>query len=319
MKKVVYVLLILTTLSCKKENIDPEILEGLLKGQVITVDGVDRGFHLYKPPNPFNAPVVLLFHGHGGNKDDLLGLSGKRAPYKKWLEIAYQENIILIVPDGLKGSDNLRGWNDCRNDAASNPTVDDVQFVRSVLDYVKALYFTNDAKVYAMGTSNGGHFVIRLAYEIPDRITAFAAIVASNPVNSKCTNTTTPVSALFMNGTEDPILPYNGGEMASNRGVVYSTDIATAYWYNRNGTDTNPIVTNFQDSNTDDKCTATRYLYPNGQNGTEVALYRINNGGHAEPSKEERYRAFYLLAVGNQNSDIEMADEVWSFFKTKSK
>ena len=44
------------------------------------------------------------------------------------------------------------------------------------------------------------------------------------------------------------------------------------------------------------------------------AVYRIDGGGHNEPSIEERYRALFLRVVGEQNHDIEMADEVWAFF-----
>jgi polyhydroxybutyrate depolymerase len=44
-----------------------------------------------------------------------------------------------------------------------------------------------------------------------------------------------------------------------------------------------------------------------------VALYRIIGGGHTEPSVEHRYRRLFRAVVGEQNHDIEMADEVWSF------
>ena len=79
--------------------------------------------------------------------------------------------------------------------------------------------------MYALGTSNGG------AYGPYDwrriylkKLTAFGAIVAANPVNSNCQNSKVPISALYMNGTADPILPYDGGQMASNRGEVFSAE-----------------------------------------------------------------------------------------------
>lgn len=306
-------------LSCSKKETSPEIEKGLLKNQIITSNGVDRNYHIYVPSNPLNAPVVLLFHGNGSNYDDMLGFTGVKAPYKVWLDIALQENIIVLVPNGALGSTDSRGWNDCRNDALTNPTLNDIQFTLDLLDFVKAKYNSNNAKTFAVGTSNGGHFAIRLAQEIPEKITAFASIVAANAVNSKCSNSTTRVSALFMNGTDDPILPYNGGQMASNRGEVFSTENTVSYWVQRNATNTTPEITNFPNINTADGSTTTRYLYKNGSNGTEVVLYKVNNGGHTEPSVVERYSSLYLLAVGKQNGDIEMANEVWNFFKSKSK
>lgn len=313
-------ILFLLLLGCNKnDDSSPDLEKGLLKNQSISIAGADRNYHMFIPNNPTNAPVVFLFHGNGGSSDDMLGLTNIKAPYKIWLNIASQENLILVVPNGTVGSSGSRGWNDCRNDAATNPTSNDVLFINTLLDFVKAKYNSNNSKVYTVGTSNGGHFSIRLAQEIPNRITAFASIVASNSVNSQCTSSTIKVSALFMNGTDDPILPYNGGQMASNRGEVFSTENTITYWVQRNGTITTPEVSNLTDMNTNDGSTVTKSLYKNGGNGTEVVLYKINNGGHTEPSIAERYSSIFLLAVGKQNGDIEMANEVWNFFKTKSK
>lgn len=310
-------LLLLFTMSCNNDGISPEIEKGLLKNQVITIEGLDRNYHLYVPDKPLNAPVVFLFHGNGGSYDDMLGLTGVKAPYKVWLEIANQENLIIIVPNGTLSSLNTRGWNDCRNDAPRTPTVNDVQFIVNLLDFIKEKYNSNDSKVFAVGTSNGGHFAIRLAQEIPYRITAFASVVASNAANSECSDATTKVSALFMNGTDDPFLPYNGGN--TENGEVISTENTVYYWVQRNATDTTPVITNFPDINTNDNSTISRYLYKNGGNGTEVVLYKGNNGGHTEPSMSERYSSIWLSIVGNQNGDIEMANEVWNFFKTKTR
>jgi polyhydroxybutyrate depolymerase len=310
-------LIILFTLSCNKDEISPEIEKGLLKNQVIAIGGVDRNYHLYVPNNPLNAPVVFLFHGNGGSYDDMLGLTGVKAPYKVWLDIANQEDLIIVVPNGTLSSLNTRGWNDCRNDAPRTPTFNDVEFIVNLLDFIKEKYNSNDAKVFAVGTSNGGHFANRLAQEIPDRITAFASVVASNAANSECSDATTNVSALFMNGTDDPILPYIGG--STENGEVISTEITVSYWVTRNATDTTPVITNFPDINANDSSTITRYLYKNGGNGTEVVLFKVNNGGHTEPSISERYSSIWLSIVGNQNGDIEMANEVWDFFKTKTR
>jgi polyhydroxybutyrate depolymerase len=319
MKKITtyFLLLILLTLSCNNDEISPKIEKGLLKNQVIAIGGVDRYYHLYIPNNPLNAPVVFLFHGNGGSYDELLGLTGVKAPYKVWLDIANQENLIIVVPNGTLGSLNTRGWNDCRNDAPRTPTVNDVQLIMNLLDFVKEKYNSNNSKVFAVGTSNGGHFAIRLAQEIPDKITAFASIVASNAANSECSDATTKVSALFMNGTDDPFLLYNGGSV--DNGEIISTESTVSYWVQRNATDLTPVITNFPDLNTNDGSTITKYLYENGGNGTEVVLYKVNGGGHSEPSICERYCSIWLSIVGNQNGDIEMANEVWNFFKTKTK
>lgn len=322
MKKAFLYVLFFLFFSCekKKDQTNNPILEkGLIKNQTINIAGLDRNYHIYIPENYTNAPVVMLFHGNGGSYDDMLGFTGVKAPYKIWLDIAQQENLIIVVPNGTLGASNSRGWNDCRADAPTNPTVNDVLFTTTLLDFVIGKYQANSSKVYALGTSNGGHFCIRLAQEIPNKITAFGAVVAANAKNSQCTNSAIKVSALFMNGTADPILPYNGGQMASNRGEVLSADNTINYWVTRNQTSTTPDITNFVDINTTDNCTIQKSLYKNGGNNTEVALYKVTNGGHSEPSIAQRYSPTFLLTVGNQNGDIEMVNEIWNFFKNKVK
>jgi len=318
MKLSILFILLFLILGCDQNDnsIDLSELEnGLIENQTINVSGMNRNYHLYIPQNYNNAPIVLLFHGNKSSYDLILGLGALReimAPYKVWIDIAEQENIILAIPDGID-----MGWNDCRNDASGNPNSDDVLFTTTLLDFIRNKYQADVSKVYAVGTSNGGQMAMRLAQEIPTKLKAFAAIVAANPKNSQCTSSTLPISALFMNGTADEILPYEGGFMEDDRGEVFSSEETISYWVDRNGTDTTPIETNFVNINSFDDCTIKKYLYTNGTSNTEVAFYEVDNGGHAEPSIAQRYSNLFLIALGNQNSDIEMANEVWNFFKNK--
>lgn len=319
MRYLISLLLATVIMGCNKDQVSPEIEKGLFRAQALITNGISRNYHIHIPNNPENAPVIFLFHGGGSDYDDMLGFTGVKAPYKVWLDIALEENLIIVVPNGTLGSNNVRGWNDCRTDAPTNPSSNDVKFIVDLLDFVETEYRSNPKKVFALGTSNGGHFSMRLAQEIPDRLTAFASVVASMPVNSSCVTSTAKVSALFMNGTDDPLNPYNGGSIAFNRGEVFSTENSVAYWVERNETDTTPEIVNPPDVNTSDGSTVSASIYRNGGDNTEVALYQINNGGHTEPSIVERYSSLFLLTVGSQNGDIEMANEIWSFFEDKTK
>ena len=314
-----YWALISLTVGCDKgEDVDPLPGEqGWHKNQTIPISGTSRNYHLYLPQDTSNAPMVILLHGNRSSNDELLGFTNVKAPYKIWEEIAAQENIILIVPNGTNGSSGHRGWNDCRNDASGNPDANDVLFIDNLIDFVLNEHQADASKVFAMGTSNGGHMAMRLAQEIPEKLSAFASIVASNPVNSQCTNATSPISALFMNGTEDPINPYEGGEMSGNRGEVLSGQATIDYWVNRNQTESTPTVTDLANTDTGDNSTVKKHLYSNGSNNTEVVFYEVIGGGHTEPSISERYGNLFKAVVGEQNGDIEMANEVWDFFKTK--
>ena len=306
--------------SCQdKMGVDETLPTGLLKDQSFLSNGLEREYHLYVPSDYIDRPLVILLHGNRSSHDDIIGERSITSPHKVWLALAEENKFIVLIPNGTLGSTNNRGWNDCRTDSEGNPDVDDVGFIEELLSSIKEDYAYNSDKVYVAGTSNGGHMAYRLAVEIPDKIAAFGAIASSIAANSACIETTTPVSALFMNGTDDGILPYNGGEMSSSRGTVLSTQESIDYWVERNQTSKTPSVTAIMDLDLEDGSTALKHLYSNGDENTEVALYEIVGGGHTEPSILERFRAGFLLLVGNQNGDLEMAEEVWAFFQDKSR
>lgn len=299
-------------ISCGTVRLSKEHRSTLQTNQHINIHGITRTYHLYNPSQTVNTPIVFLFHGNGGSADGIAGLTKVKAPYLPWFDIAKKEGLILVIPDGMIGSKNSKGWNDCRNDAPRITATDDVGFINILLDTLQKTLRYNDRKVFMVGTSNGGHFVMRLAQEIPHRITAFASIVAAGPANSKCTTSTIPISALFMNGTADPLVPYAGG--ITENGSVISTDSSIAYWVKRNGTQTIPTITYFPSNGSSNVIS---YHYQNGIHDTEVMLYKIEDGGHIEPSQRERYSFLWTSFAGTQNGDIESAEEIWKFFKMK--
>ncbi len=313
------IIMMLLLTSCKKEGIPASIEKGLLLNQTINAGGRERAYHLFVPEVNDNAPLVVLLHGNSGSHDQVLGLDGNESPSKVWLTLAEENNFMVLVPNGTIGPSGKRGWNDCRVDAKGQTDADDVLFIKTLLELLKTDYSYNGNKVYVSGISNGGFMTSRLVMEIPEKIAAFAAVISSMPVNTACPEATIPISALFMNGTDDPIVPYNGGEMAAERGLIFSTVESIDYWRQRNGIVGQPEEKIFPDNEKNDDCSVLRYYYKNGTNNTEVALYTIMNGGHAEPSMQERYGNIFLQIVGNQNADIEMAKEIWGFFEDKSK
>jgi len=309
--------------ACKEDpflsEAEPELEAEFLKNQTIRIDGIDRAYHIYLPRTRENKPVVMLLHGHGGSFDQSIGEEYSKNPQRLWIDVAEENEIILIIPNGALGSEDTRGWNDCREDAFANPETDDVKFLSELLDKISSEYLHDTKRVYICGISNGASMAIRLAQEIPNKITAFASVITTMAVNSECADSDIPVSAIFMNGTADPIAPYDGGTIVGGWGEVTSTSESLAYWISRNGTSTVPVIETLADVDTNDDSHVKKYTYDNGANNTEVVLYEIVGGGHTEPSLVERYAELYLALVGRQNGDIEMADAVWDFFRKKSK
>jgi len=156
----------------------------------------------------------------------------------------------------------------------------------------------------------------RLAMELSHRIAAAGVVIAGFPAQNECSGPVNPISILIMNGTADPICPWEGGQYSpEDRGTVLSAYESVNFWVRHNQCDSIPEYYNFPDLTTDDNSTVTLEKYGNGVEGIEVYLYRIDGGGHAPPSIIEHYADWSLTIVGNQNHDIEMAREVWAFFK----
>jgi len=289
----------------------------------IVVDGVARRYAIYIPKELGNTARPLVFELHGGGVyiEDMTGESGRKTPYKLWMNLADSEKFIVVYPEGLNGAYGKPTWHDCRSNASVYSSADDVHFISTLIDRISAAHTIDPARVYASGTSNGGLMALRLAVELSDKIAAVAATAAAMPDQSDCNPPLNPISVLFMNGTDDNHLPYNGGMLSNppspEHGTVYSTEESVRLWTTSDRTDTTPSIVTFPDLDPDDGSTVTRYTYANGVEDTEVVLYKVIGGGHSAPSIRERYSALYELYFNKQNHDIEMTTEVWRFFKDK--
>ena len=256
--------------------------------------------------------IIVLLHGNGGSAEELLGIGGvPAAPYGQWLEIGRREQLVLLAPDGAPGSNGRRGWNDCRSDAATNPATADTDFLMSLIAAQRQRYPGTRIPAFVVGTSNGGNMALRLAIERPQQLGGVAAIVAAMPAKSECPPPTRPINVLFMNGTADPVLPYQGGAVGAGpsfRGTVLSTAQSVDLWRGLNGSRDRPQHFKLPDLDRNDGSRVDRYLW-SGQSRAEVILYRVNGGGHTAPSRAAR-----IAAPALQNGDIESADVIWNHF-----
>ncbi|MEO6719559.1 MAG: alpha/beta hydrolase fold domain-containing protein [Ferruginibacter sp.] len=188
----------------------------------VSVDGISRTFHFNEPDAKMeNASLVFVLHGSGGD-----GLGAAKGTAK--LEaISQKENILLIYPDGYK-----RYWNECRKAATSAANIENIDentFFSLMIDYFTKKYHADPQHVFVVGTSGGGHMAYKLALTMPEKIKAITAIIANLPdsANMDCTTANVPVSVMIINGTNDQVNPYNGGEVkitGAYLGTVRSTE-----------------------------------------------------------------------------------------------
>jgi polyhydroxybutyrate depolymerase len=259
-------------------------------------------------------PLVIVLHGGQQTLDKAI-----RQTPARWMQLADRDKFIVVYPAGRE-----ENWNDCRGDQTLTDA-DDVGFINALIDEVSRDYAIDPERIYASGASNGGMMCYRLARELSHRIAAIGALIANNPaVDTACSAPVNPVSVLIMNGTADPLMKWDGGCIENGRGecqtangTVVSTPDTVAFWKTFLHTDAEASIENFPNRNRRDDCTVTRETYSNGDNGTELVLYKINNGGHTYPTIRWKVSALVRsrLGIGNQDGDIEGVDYIWDFFK----
>ena len=251
---------------------------------------------------------MMVFHGGGGEGTGVSRLT-------KFNQLADKENFIVVYPDGVE-----KHWNDGREDVqakAFQEKVDDDAFVNAMIDAIPKEYKIDAKRVYSTGISNGGFFSNFLAVNLSNRIAAIAPVVGgiADPFY-KNFKPKEPVSVLIMQGTADPLVPYNGGAVARNRGKMIGIDEAVKLWVKHNGAKEQPTSTESIDKDKTDDCTVDKFVWSGGKNKTEIVLYKLNGGGHTWAGGSQ-----YLprVVIGSVCREINATEIIWEFFKQHPK
>ena len=274
-------------------------------------EGRERSFQLYVPADldehQDSPALVLILHAGGGSAKSAI-----RSTEGHFNKIAIREGLIVVYPEAVKSY-----WNEGRKMPLSyshRNKIDDVGFLQSVIESVVEEYQADREKVFVVGLSNGGLMAYRAACELRGQITGIASIASSIPkdILPLCDGLT-GTSLIVVNGTDDPILPYHGGFIRKDgkrQGEVLSTEETIAYWLETNQCPGHAEKNLLPDLNTKDGTTVTRYHYSGCIRGAQVALYRVEGGGHTLPGGRQSERN-----VGKTSDDINACDEIWSFFQ----
>jgi polyhydroxybutyrate depolymerase len=277
--------------------------------KTIAVDGLERSYLLLCPSGAAGPrPLVLVFHGGGGHARQM-------ERYSRFSDLAAKEKFVVAYPEGVGGN-----WNDGRGVRAiraQRENVDDVKFVRAVVDDIARHCPIDRARVFATGISNGAFISHRLAAEASDLVAGIAPVVGGmSPATAESFAPRFPVSILIIQGDSDPLIPFAGGGVAANlgppRGTVVSTPAALAKYVARNGNPGKPVVT-IEDNDPDDGTTVEVQKYPDGPGGVKTELYLVKGGGHCWPG-----RPAYLpqRTIGVASQEFSATDLVWQFFRT---
>jgi polyhydroxybutyrate depolymerase len=283
-------------------------------------DSLKRTFNIHIPSSydkSVQSPLVIVLHGRGAN-----GVSMILLTHKGFNKMADNDGFIMVYPDGIE-----LNWNDGRmdeeaNDRAHRENINDVGFISALIDSMIKDYNINPKRIYVTGISNGAIMSYRLACELSDKITAIAPVDGNIPIllYPEC-SPSRPVSVLAINNTDDPLVPFYGGEIYGKLhriklGKVLSVDESIGFWVDRNMCSITPVMAEEPDRDPKDGTRVTMKQYINGIEGTEVVLYAVDGGGHTWPGGIQYLPAWI---IGKTCKDIDANEIIWSFFKKHSR
>ncbi len=266
-------------------------------GQMIDSGGLTRRYILHIPPSYSDTggadatPLVLLFHGWGGNAKEIARYTGLPAK-------ADRAGFIAVMPQGM-ATRNIPEphWISPWLGPLGPGDPDNVAFIDDLLDALEAELCIDSARVFSTGFSNGGELSSRLACDLSDRIAAIAPVAGvyfppfSPDLPEPGCLTTRPVPVIAFHGTADK-KPFD------------IEDEKMPEWAAHNGCASVAM---------EEQVTQNVRLvrYQDCDEGATVELYAIDGGGHQWP--DARFE-FQPQNFGTATHEISANDLIWDFF-----
>jgi polyhydroxybutyrate depolymerase len=260
------------------------------KTVMLTVDGKQRTFDLHVPASYVatkRTPLVFLFHGYTMTAAQI-------ASATHFAATADARGLIVAFPTGIGESFNA---GDCCGQAIADPD-DDVAFTRSMITSIGGDYCVDAKRTFSAGFSNGGFFSYYLACELADKIAAVAPVSGGLRIEVSACKPARPVPLFAVHGTNDVVVPFNGGGLGNAKPVSTSIDAFKTL----NGCAAGAGTVVF----TKDDVSCTKWSGCTA--GADVELCTVTGGGHQWPGGDQ-------LPYGpNLSANLDTSSTIADFF-----
>jgi len=271
---------------------------GLITGE-LTVGGLARSFALRLPRDASDGiPLVLVLHG---NHPDATGLM-----MREWTTFDEQADAFgfaVAYPDGIGGC-----WADGRGvTMADEAGVDDVAFLRALIDTCAGRHGTHRDRAVVAGVSNGAFMTHRMAIEASEQVAVLAAVAGGLPASLREMPLAHAVSAMLIHGSADPVSPIEGGYSRHRgpngelRGRTLSLDETAEFWRAVDRCPPGPGDTRSTEF-------SSRITAAAGVGGTRVVTWTVFGGGHTWPGAKP-----FPGAAETGPQEFDAAEEICRF------
>ena len=267
---------------------------------------IPKNYNAQTPP-----PLVIAMHGAGGGAESIL-------THDNWAKLADEKGFIVVAPNGLPARPRLPSnflanpqlWNSGQlREGSPRSQIDDVAYIRLLLDDLAKKVPYDKNRVFATGHSNGGGMTFRLGAEMADRLTAIGTVAGMVAVDDPSPAKALPT--LFIFGTEDPLLPMEGGESTLPWGTRTTPPVndLLAKW-------AKAIACEDQPTTIADDDAIKKVRYRSKKNGPELTILYLKGHGHQWPSAN---RNLPSRLIGPNTSKLDATAELWKFFENSTK
>ena len=253
--------------------------------QCLLHDGLERCYQLFEPDGAApdaRVPLVIDLHGWTSNPNEQRFISG-------FEHLASEEGFFVAWPEGVRESFNA-GRVCCP--PALRDDVDDVGFLRALIDRLASDHPIDRDRVYLTGLSNGCAMAQRMTAEASDLIAATACF--SFYLLSDAPGDYQPVPVMEIHATADALVSYDEGRAGLDRTVPTAQE-NIARWAQLNGCQIEPTVTAEQGWS--------RTEYTSCDDDADVSLVTIDGSGHVP------YRGM--------NTEIDTTSIAWAFLESR--